>query len=130
MVNRSVKVSVGGHTLAVKTAAPSAYIQELAEFVDAKIEEVKRSGRTVTTQALALLAALNIADELYQLRESQKQLKRQVREKSERILRFLDEEAELSMHAGHLDQDDDSPVLPEPQNDTTNNDIDPLGTSG
>lgn len=53
------------------------------------------SGRRVTTQSLAILAAMNIADELYQLRESQKQLKQQVKERSERILRYLDKEAEL-----------------------------------
>ena len=56
-----------------------------------KVEEARRSGRTVTTQSVALLAAMNIADELYQLRESQRQLKRQVRVKSQRILRYLDQ---------------------------------------
>lgn len=61
----------------------------------AKIEEARMSGRRVTTQSLAILAAMNIADELYQLRESQKQLKQQVKERSERILRYLDREAEL-----------------------------------
>ena len=94
-MNRSVKVSVAGHQLAIRTNAKTAYVRELADFVTGKIEELKSAGSTATTQSLALLAALNIADELYRLRESQRQLKQQVREKSERILRYLDREAEL-----------------------------------
>jgi cell division protein ZapA len=94
-VSRSVKVSVAGQQLAVRTSAKPTYIKELASFVTAKIEEARQSGRTVTTQSVAILAAMNIADELYRLRENQKQLKRQVRETSQRILRYLEQETEL-----------------------------------
>lgn len=94
-MNRSVKVSVAGHQLAIRTNAKTAYVKELADFVTGKVEELRLAGSTATTQSLALLAAMNIADELYRLRESQRQLKRQVRERSERILRYLDREAEL-----------------------------------
>ena len=94
-MNRSVTVSVAGQRLVIRTSANSAYVEELAQFVDAKVDEIRGAGRTVSTQSLALLAAMNIADELFQLRESQRQLKRQVREKSERILRQLDRVAEV-----------------------------------
>jgi cell division protein ZapA len=94
-VNQAVKISVAGQPLAVRTSASPAYLRELADFVTARIEEVRAPGRTVTTQSLALLAALNIADELYQLRDDHAQLKRQVRERLERILRYLDKEAEF-----------------------------------
>lgn len=77
----------------MRTSAKPAYLRELARFVTSKVDEAKKSGRTANTQSLALLAAMNIADELYQLRESQSQLKREVREKSQRILRYLDQEA-------------------------------------
>jgi cell division protein ZapA len=94
-VNRSVKVLVAGQRLAVRTGAQPAYVEELARYVTGKIEELRASGGPMTTQSLALLAAMNIADELCQLREQQDRLKRQVRERSERILRYLDGEAEL-----------------------------------
>lgn len=94
-MNRSVKVLVAGQRLAVRTSAQRAYVEELASFVTGKIEELRASSREATTQSLALLAAMNIADELYQLRERQEWLERQVRERSERILRYLDREAEI-----------------------------------
>lgn len=88
-----MKVSVAGTRLSVRTDAKPKYVKELAEYVTAKMEEAGASGRVITTQTLALLAAMTIADELFELRESQHELKRQVRERSERILRYLDREA-------------------------------------
>ncbi len=70
-------------------------MKELARFVSDKVAEAKGKGRTVSTQSLALLAAMNIADELFQLRDDHRQLKRQVRDKSEKILRALEREAEI-----------------------------------
>lgn len=94
-MNRSVKVVVAGQRLALRTNATPAYVEELAALVSRQIDELRAAGGTSSTQSLALLAAMNIADELLQLRAAQKTLKRQVREKSQRILRYLDREAEL-----------------------------------
>ena len=88
-MKRSVTVSVANQRFQLKTDAKTAYVKQLASFVDDKIAEAKRSGKTVTTQSLALLAAMNIADELLQLRESHATLQREVRERSERILQYL-----------------------------------------
>lgn len=41
-----------------------AYIQKLAEFVDSKMRLVASHGRTVDSLRVAVLAALNISDEL------------------------------------------------------------------
>ena len=92
-MKRSVTVSVANQRLSLKTDAKPKYVKELADYVDHKLAEAKKAGRTVTTQSLALLAALNIADELLQLRESHETLKREVRERSRRILRSLESEA-------------------------------------
>jgi cell division protein ZapA len=95
-VSHAVKITVAGQRLAVRTSADAAYLRELADFVTAKIDEVRAPGRTATTQSLALLAAMNIADELYQLRDHHAKLKRQVRGRLQRILRHLDREAEFT----------------------------------
>jgi cell division protein ZapA len=92
-VSRSVKVEIAGQKFAVRTDAKPKYVRDLAEFVTRKIEEARSTGKIVTTQSLALLAAMSIADELYQLRERQETLQREVRRRSETILRFLDKEA-------------------------------------
>jgi len=48
----------------------------------------------MSTQTVALLAAMSIADELKQLQEEQRELRREVREKSATILRTLEREAQ------------------------------------
>lgn len=94
-MSRSVKVSVAGQQIAIRTDAKPKYVKDLASYVTKKMEDAKGQGRTVTTQSLALLAAMQIADELHQLKEEQERLKRQVRERTKRILRYLEREADL-----------------------------------
>jgi cell division protein ZapA (FtsZ GTPase activity inhibitor) len=95
-VSRSVKVSIAGQKLSLRTDAKPRYIKELADYVTARIEQAKASGKIATTQALALLAALTIADELHQVREEKEKLERQVRERTQRILRYLEAEEHAS----------------------------------
>ncbi len=47
----------------------SAYIEHLAQVVDAKMRAVAEQGNTVDSLRVAVLASLNIADELLCLRE-------------------------------------------------------------
>lgn len=86
-----MKIQVAGQTLALRTDAPASYVKELAAYVSRKMAELKGGGRVATTQSQALLAAMNIADELFQAREAQARLKRQVRERTKKILHQLDE---------------------------------------
>jgi len=93
-VSRSVKVTIAGQSFSVKTDAKPKYVKDLADLVTERMAQVKKSSRIATTQSLALLAALSIADDLQQEREALAKLKREVRERSERILRHLDKGAE------------------------------------
>jgi cell division protein ZapA (FtsZ GTPase activity inhibitor) len=86
-----VKVTIAGHRFSVKTDAKPQYIKELASFVNSRLNEAKR--KSATSQSAALLAAMTIADELYQLRDRQDRIERAVRDRTDRILRVLEQEA-------------------------------------
>lgn len=88
-MKRSVTVEVAGQKFTLRTDADQSYLDILAAFVNEKMGEVKTSTRTFSTHALAILAALNIADELFQSRREQAELKRRVREKAVRIRDLL-----------------------------------------
>jgi cell division protein ZapA (FtsZ GTPase activity inhibitor) len=94
-VTRSVPVEIAGQRFSLRTDAKPKYVKELAAFVTRKIEEARKTGKIATTQSLALLAAMTIADELFQERQQRRELQREVRETSQRILRYLDQEAGL-----------------------------------
>lgn len=92
MGKKSVAVNIAGQRYVVRSDADETYIRTLAEFVDAQIDEIRDAARIVPTQKLAVLSALNIADELFQERRKREQLKERVREKSKAVLGFLDKE--------------------------------------
>ena len=92
---RSLTVKVAGQTLTLKTDADPTYVESLARFVTAKIDEAKKSTRTVATQNLVLLTALNIADDLFQQRREESLLRKNVQARSKRILELLDKEDKL-----------------------------------
>ena len=64
----SVSVDIYDQTYHLRAHDPE-YIQKLANTVDAKMRAVSANGSTVDSLRVAVLAALNIADELIRLQE-------------------------------------------------------------
>jgi len=58
-------VSIYGQTYNLSGEDP-AHVRQLAEYVDGKMRAVAAQGRTVDSLRVAVLAALNLADELSQ----------------------------------------------------------------
>jgi len=69
---RFVEIKVFGQTYTVKTDAEENHIQEVARYVNEKVDEVLKKTKSVSTLNVAILTALNIADDL--LREKAKRL--------------------------------------------------------
>src|ERR1700748_3148682 len=64
----SISVDIYDQTYHLR-ASDSDYIQKLAAMVDGKMRAVSANGNTVDSLRVAVLAALNIADELLRLQE-------------------------------------------------------------
>ena len=88
---RSVTVEVAGQRFTLKTDAEDDYVHALADFVTRKVKEAKAGSRAFSTHALAILAALQIADELFQTQSRAKDLKRDVTERSRSILALVEQ---------------------------------------
>ena len=63
-----VHVEIFGQTYALSAGADGAYVQQLAAHVDAQMREVGKAAGAVDSLRVAVLAALNIADECFRLR--------------------------------------------------------------
>ncbi len=63
-----VHLEIFGQTYAVHAGNNDARLQEIAALVDAEMREVGRSAGAVDSVRIAVLAALNIADENLRLR--------------------------------------------------------------
>ena len=66
----SVRVEIFDHAYNLRGSDPE-YILKLAEYVDAKMRAVAEATNTIDTARLAVLAALNIADEYHLLKRRQ-----------------------------------------------------------
>lgn len=65
--NSSIRVEIYDQTYHLRGSDPE-YVQRLAEYVDGKMRQVAAQTSTVDSLRLAVLAALNIADELQLVR--------------------------------------------------------------
>jgi cell division protein ZapA len=68
--NGSVRVEIFDQAYNLRGSDPE-YILKLAEYVDAKMRAVAEATNTIDTVRLAVLAALNIADEFHLLKKRQ-----------------------------------------------------------
>jgi len=88
-MKRSVTVQIAGVKYALKTEEDDRWVKQVAAFVDGKIREVQKHTRTVDTQAVAVLSALQIAEELFHERRQNGELRKKIREKSQSLLDVL-----------------------------------------
>lgn len=62
------RVHIFGQTLALKGGADSAYLQTLAAYVSAHMEKLAKESPLTPVAHVAMLASINIAHELFDLR--------------------------------------------------------------
>lgn len=83
----SVKVTIYGTEYPVKGEADPEYIMNVAGYVDEKMREVADSLTVKSTTKVAILAALNITDELFTIRNSED---KDSEELDKRLTRLID----------------------------------------
>ena len=59
-----VEIKVFGQTYTVKTDVEEDHIQEVARYVNEKMDDVLKKTRSISTLNVAILTALNLADDL------------------------------------------------------------------
>ena len=70
--NDSTSVEIFGQTYNVRGEGDPDYLAELARFVDSRMREVASQVATVDPMKIAILAALNIADEFSRFRKERR----------------------------------------------------------
>jgi len=74
-----VKVSIFGQEYTVKAPADPQYIQSIAEYVNSKMKEVQDELPTAQSSTrIAILASMNITDELFNIRKTKENEKSEV----------------------------------------------------
>ena len=92
MATARATVEIFGQRLGLRADGDASRLHELARFVDLRMREVADRTSSVDTVKVAVLTALNIADELYQERETDQDARqRQLAQQAERLVLKLEE---------------------------------------
>lgn len=83
-------MEIFGQTYNVRAEGDSSYIHDLARFVDSRMKEVAERTATVDTTKIAILAALNISDDLHQREKLRKDSPTDAVARAERLIQKLD----------------------------------------
>jgi cell division protein ZapA len=89
-VNGSVRVEIFDQAYNLR-GSDADYILKLAEYVDGKMRAVSEQTATVDSVRLAVLAALNIADEYHMLKRRLQTPTIEVRQRANKLVSALDE---------------------------------------
>ena len=111
---RTHEVVLLGKKFRLKSPHGDEHLAKLAALVTEKIAEVQRKGGAISTLDAALLAALNLADDLQLLRQESEERLAAIGEKTQLLLAALEED--VAQRSGEVDApgDVDDPVDDEP----------------
>ena len=87
---RVVPVEIHGQNYPIRSGLDPAYVAELAAFVNEKMQLASKETPGGDTLRIAVLAALNIADEYFRARTAQEQDAAAVADRAAELERMLD----------------------------------------
>ena len=86
----SVEVIILGQKYTIKGDAPEEYIRNLASYVDIKLKEVNSSIPNMMPVKALILTSLNLADEIFRMKNEQEKLTKVIEDKTEVLTSLFD----------------------------------------
>jgi len=86
----STEVFILGQKYTLKGDAPEEYIRELASYVDTKLKEVYKATPNITPVKASILAAIDIADELFKIKNRQDEITTNIEKKAATLASLFD----------------------------------------
>ena len=87
---RVVHVEIHGHRYPIRSGLDAGYVNELAAYVDEKMQLAARECQAGDTLKIAVLAALNIADEYFRAASEARDGQESVARRTQELERILD----------------------------------------
>ena len=91
MTNTIVSVEIAGQRYTIRSSLDVAYVTELAAYVDEKMKAAANAAPTSDMLGLALLVALNLADECFRARQQSSSTSGELNERTLRLEQLVDD---------------------------------------
>jgi cell division protein ZapA len=90
MAGRVVEVQILGRKILLSAESDEDYVREIAEYVNDKMERIAAESQNTSTLNVAILAALDIADEYFKQLGLQKEICEKVDKKCLDLVNYID----------------------------------------
>ncbi len=87
----TVRIQILGAEYPIEADADPAYIQKIAAYVDSRLREIPDGGASQSLARMAILTALNIADDLHKERQEKEFMLAKLEERIDQLVRRLDQ---------------------------------------
>ena len=91
-----MKIEIYDQIYNINSGQSDEYLRQLASYVDSKMRDIADETRIADSLKVAVLASLNIADELFTLRERRQQLEGPLRKRVEKCVAMVEKAIEHS----------------------------------
>jgi cell division protein ZapA len=91
-MKKALDVEILGQRFTISSEAEEGYMLKVAGYVDTKMQELMRSPKPVAKSNVAMLAALNIADEYHRLKDTHDAMLNRLDQLSKKLSMTLREE--------------------------------------
>ncbi len=88
-MSRTQQVSILGQTFTIDTEDSPEHVAEVANFISQKVKEIQKAAKSASSLQVAVLAALNTADELIKSQSAQKMRISKAEKKIDSILKLV-----------------------------------------
>ncbi len=89
-MQKPVEVTIMGQKFVVRSDSTEEYVKEVAAFVDGRMSEILKKTKSISNLNVAILAAMNIADEFYKFRDKKDESCQLVAKKIEEVVELID----------------------------------------
>ena len=87
---RVVPVEIAGQRYPIRSSLDPEYVARLATYVDEKMRAAADTSPSGDSMRLAIIAALNVADELFRCRDANRARNGELAERTQELERLLD----------------------------------------
>lgn len=90
-MKKRFSITILGQEISVLSDSGDEHVTQVVDYINKKAEEIGKNSGNMTSLNIAILVALNIADEYFQVKEVEEERHRQVENRSERLINLIKE---------------------------------------
>ena len=90
-MKNSYNITILGQELSVISDSEDDQVAEVVQFLNKKVDEILHSGNGLKTLNVAILAALNVSEELLKLKGVNRELCDQLENRAEKLIQLIED---------------------------------------